>query len=116
MEYTVKASAHSAGSALGAILAGSKTVTEEDVRDVANGPGTVVFSVDHFDSTETTGAVKSFNGCDPGGPLPATSLGCCHGSSGRIVSAASYYSFKTIKADIDLSFLNLIDNDSTGRS
>ena len=108
--------AHSAGSALGAILAGSKTVTEEDVRDVANGPGTVVFSVDHFDSTETTGAVKSFNGCDPGGPLPATSLGgaAMKITSGRIVSAASYYNFKTIKADIDLSFLNLIDNDSTG--
>ena len=108
--------AHSAGSALGAILAGSKTVTEEDVRDVANGPGTVVFSVEHFDSTETTGAVKSYNGCDPGGPLPATSLegAAMKITSGRIVSAASYYNFKTIKADIDLSALNLIDNDSTG--
>ena len=80
------------------LLAGSKTVTEEDVRDVANGPRTVVFSVDHFDSTETTGAVKVLMAVirwpfsNKPGLLPKI-------TSGRIVSAASYYNFKT-KADI----------------
>tara|TARA_A200000113_G_C8868507_1_gene355667 strand:- start:665 stop:1918 length:1254 start_codon:yes stop_codon:yes gene_type:complete len=106
--------AHSAGTALGAILAGSKTVTE-DVINVADGP--VVFGVDDFDDTDTSGSVKSFNGCDPGGSLPATQeegSNAMQITSGRIVSKASYYNFTTISADIDLSFLNSIDSNSTG--